>query len=62
MKPFELREALRGVMAFAPTPFMDDGSLDGDGVARQVAFLARRGPPILAVAGCAGGFSSLCLC
>ena len=59
MKPFELKDALRGVMAFAPTPFTDDGSLDGDGLARQVDFLCRSGAHVVVVAGGVGEFYSL---
>jgi 5-dehydro-4-deoxyglucarate dehydratase len=43
MEPQELKQRLRGVLAFTPTPFTDDDRVDFDGLARQVDFLCNAG-------------------
>ena len=55
----DLQDKLRGVMAFAPTPFTADDRLDGDGLARQVDFLVRSGAHVVVVCGGVGEFYSL---
>src|SRR5207253_7563737 len=59
MNPSELKDKLRGVMAFVPTPFTSDDRLDGDGLARQVDFLVRSGAHVVVVCGGVGEFYSL---
>lgn len=59
MDALTLKGSLRGVMAFAPTPFMEDGALDGDGLARQVDFLCQSGAHVVVVAGGVGEFFAL---
>ena len=59
MHASDLQDKLRGVMAFAPTPFTADDRLDGDGLARQVYFLVRSGAHVVVVCGGVGEFYSL---
>src|SRR5205814_5302589 len=59
MIPAELKQRLRGALAFAPTPFTADDRLDGDGLARHVDFLCRSGVGALFVCGGVGEFFSL---
>ena len=59
MHASDLQDKLRGVMAFAPTPFTSDDRLDGDGLARQVDFLVRSGAHVVVVCGGVGEFYSL---
>ena len=58
MTPGELRAALRGVIAFAPTPFTEDDRLDLDGLARIVDDLVASGGPV-AVCGGVGEYPAL---
>jgi 5-dehydro-4-deoxyglucarate dehydratase len=50
--PSELRERLRGVFAFPPTPFRGDGSVDLDALRKHVRWLLPTG--VSAVFACAG--------
>ena len=59
MQHNDLKERLRGVIAFTPTPFADDDRVDLDGLARQVDFLCRRGAHTVVVCGGVGEFFSL---
>src|SRR5437588_464927 len=59
MTPTELKQRLRGVLAFAPTPFTGDDRLDGDGLGRHVDFLCRSGVGAVFVCGGVGEFFSL---
>jgi 5-dehydro-4-deoxyglucarate dehydratase len=56
--PDELRAALRGVIAFAPTPFTPDDEVDLDGLGAIVDDLARLGGPV-AVCGAVGEYAAL---
>lgn len=58
MTPDELRPLLRGVIAFAPTPFTEDDRLDEDGLARIVEDLVASGGPV-AVCGAVGEYPAL---
>jgi 5-dehydro-4-deoxyglucarate dehydratase len=58
MTPSELRPLLRGVIAFAPTPFREDGAVDLDGLASLCDGLASLGGPV-AVLGAVGEYSAL---
>src|ERR1700694_3056585 len=57
--PAELKNNLRGVLAFTPTPFTTAGTLDGDGLARHVDFLCRSGVHAVFVCGGVGEFFAL---
>src|SRR4051794_15496370 len=59
MHPQQLKERLRGVIAFTPTPFTGDDRVDYDGLARQVDFLCRSGAHVVVVCGGVGEFFSL---
>src|SRR5438105_10619226 len=59
MFPRELQAGLRGVLAFTPTPFTPDNTLDGDGLARHVDFLCRSGVHAIFVCGGVGEFFAL---
>jgi 5-dehydro-4-deoxyglucarate dehydratase len=59
MSPTELKARLRGVIAFAPTPFTADDRVDFDGLACQVDFLVKSGVDVVVVAGGVGEFHSL---
>lgn len=59
MTPKDLQGRLRGVMAFTPTPFRQDGALDVDGLASHVDYLIRNGSHVVVVCGGAGEFFSL---
>jgi 5-dehydro-4-deoxyglucarate dehydratase len=59
MNPHTLKERLRGVLAFTPTPFTQDDRLDADGLAAHVDYLARRGAGAIVVCGGTGEFFSL---
>jgi len=59
MTPRELQNNLRGVLAFTPTPFTAPGTLDGDGLARHVAFRCRSGVHAVCVCGGVGEFFAL---
>ena len=59
MKPLTLQAALRGVLAFTPTPFTSDNTLDEDGLARHVDFLCRSGVHAVFVCGGVGEFFAL---
>lgn len=59
MRPAELKERLRGVIAFTPTPFTPDDRPDLDGLARQVDFLVTSGANVVVVCGGVGEFFSL---
>ena len=58
LTPTELREQLRGVIAFAPTPFTEDDRVDLDGLARTVDDLVACGGPV-AVCGAVGEYPAL---
>jgi 5-dehydro-4-deoxyglucarate dehydratase len=55
----ELKQRLRGVIAFTPTPFTSDDRPDFDGLARQIDFLCRSGAAVVVVCGGVGEFFSL---
>lgn len=56
----ELKAKLKGVVAFAPTPFrQSDLELDLAGFARNLDYLAQNGIPWIAVAGFVGEYSAL---
>ncbi len=55
----DLRRKLRGVLAFAPTPFTPDDQVDREGLARHVDFLCRSGVHGIVVCGGTGEFFSL---
>ena len=59
MTPKDLQGRLRGVMAFTPTPFRQDGTLDVDGLAAHVDYLVRSGAHVVVVCGGVGEFFSL---
>ncbi len=59
LSPMQLKDALRGVIAFAPTPFSADDRVDYDGLARHVDFLARSGAHVVVVTGGVAEFFSL---
>lgn len=59
MKPAELKERIRGVIAFAVTPFNADQDLDIDGLERNIDFLSRSGIDLLVVCGGVGEFYAL---
>lgn len=59
MTPQELKRRLRGVLAFTPTPFAPDDSLDRDGLARHIDFLCGSGAHAVVVCGGVGEFFSL---
>lgn len=52
MDPKELRQKLTGVISFPVTPFHNDGSLDLDGLRRNLRLLLRH--PISAIVAAAG--------
>jgi 5-dehydro-4-deoxyglucarate dehydratase len=56
----ELKEKLRGVVAFAPTPFRrSDLEIDLAGFRRNMDYMAQNGIPWIAVAGFVGEYSAL---
>ena len=58
--PTELKERLRGVVAFAPTPFRrEDQEIDLAGFRHNMDYLAQNGIPWIAVAGFVGEYSAL---
>jgi 5-dehydro-4-deoxyglucarate dehydratase len=59
MSPHELRDRLRGVLAFTPTPFSPDDRLDADGLAAHVDYLIHSGVHGVVVCGGVGEFFSL---
>ncbi len=59
MTPEDLKRKLRGVLAFAPTPFTPDDQVDREGLARHVDFLCRSGVHGIVVCGGTGEFFSL---
>jgi len=59
MDPQELKGRLRGVIAFAPTPFTKDDRVDYDGLASQVDFLCRSGADVVVACGGVGEFYAL---
>lgn len=59
MDPLELRDRLRGAIAFPITPFQGDLSLDGDGFAQNIERLVGSGVVAIVVAGGTGEFHSL---
>lgn len=58
LTPTDLRSRLRGTIAFAPTPFAEDGTVDIDGVQTVVSSLAQHGGPV-AVCGSVGEYPAL---
>lgn len=59
MTPDDLKSHLRGVLAFAPTPFSTDGSVDFEGFAAQLARLSQSGASVVVIGGAVGEFFSL---
>lgn len=59
MKPEELKERLRGVLAYPPTPFTASQELDVDGLTDQIRYLAASGVGAVVVCGGVGEFYSL---
>ncbi|MCC6792270.1 MAG: dihydrodipicolinate synthase family protein [Thermomicrobiales bacterium] len=59
MHPNELKDKLRGVIAFSPTPFTTDDRVDYDGLAKHVDFLATSGAGVVVVCGGVAEFFSL---
>lgn len=59
MEPEVLKQRLRGVIAFTPTPFTPDDRPDLDGLARHVDFLCRNGAHVVVVCGAVGEYFSL---
>ena len=59
MEPTQLRDSLRGVLAFSPTLMAVDGSLDLDAQSRHVDFLAGSGLDAIVVCGGVGEFYAL---
>ncbi|MCC6944330.1 MAG: dihydrodipicolinate synthase family protein [Thermomicrobiales bacterium] len=59
MTPDELKSHLRGVLAFAPTPFTAAGAVDFDGLASQVDRLSQSGASVVVIGGAVGEFFSL---
>jgi 5-dehydro-4-deoxyglucarate dehydratase len=60
LNPAELKEKLRGVIAFAPTPFRrGDLEIDLAGFRNNLDYLAQNGIPWIAVAGFVGEYSAL---
>lgn len=59
MEPVQLQRALRGVLAFSPTLFAADGSVDLEGQRRHVDFLADSGVNAIVVTGGVGEFYAL---
>lgn len=58
--PTELKERLRGVVAFAPTPFRRDNlEIDLAGFRGNMDYLSQNGIPWIAVAGFVGEYSAL---
>jgi 5-dehydro-4-deoxyglucarate dehydratase len=55
----ELKQRLRGVIAFTPTPFTTDDRPDLDGLARHIDFVCRSGANAVVVCGGVGEFFSL---
>lgn len=60
LDPTELKEKLRGVIAFAPTPFRrDDLEIDWAGFRSNLDYLVQNGIPWIAVGGFVGEYSAL---
>lgn len=59
MRPRDLKAALRGVLAFAITPFRDDHELDVAGLARNVEAMSRSGVHAIVCTGGVGEFYAL---
>jgi 5-dehydro-4-deoxyglucarate dehydratase len=59
VQPNELKDKLRGVIAFSPTPFTEDDRVDYDGLAKHVDFLATSGASVVVVCGGVAEFFSL---
>jgi 5-dehydro-4-deoxyglucarate dehydratase len=59
VRPADLKERLRGVIAFTPTPFTEDDRPDLDGLAKHVDFLCASGANVVVVCGGVGEFFSL---
>jgi 5-dehydro-4-deoxyglucarate dehydratase len=60
LHPLELKERLRGVIVFAPTPFRRvDMEIDFGGFRRNLDYLVQNGIPTVAIAGYAGENSAL---
>jgi 5-dehydro-4-deoxyglucarate dehydratase len=57
--PADLKDALRGVISFATTPFDDRHDLDLEGLSRNIAAMADSGVHFIAVAGAVGEFYAL---
>jgi 5-dehydro-4-deoxyglucarate dehydratase len=59
MSPDQLKQNLRGVIAFTPTPFHDDERVDYDAFAQQVNRLIINGAHVVVVCGGVGEYVSL---
>ena len=59
MRPDDLKQYLRGVLAFPVTPFKDDLSVDYDALQRNIDFMLSRGIRAIAVCGGTGELYSL---
>jgi len=59
MKPNELRRQLRGVLAFAITPFKDDFELDVKGLEKNIGAMCQSGVHMIVCAGGVAEFYSL---
>jgi len=60
LEPAELKEKLRGVIAFAPTPFRRDNlEINFTGFRNNLDYLVENGIPWIAVAGFVGEYSAL---
>ncbi|HEV2498154.1 MAG TPA: dihydrodipicolinate synthase family protein [Terriglobia bacterium] len=60
LHPIELKERLRGVIVFAPTPFCrQDKEIDFAGFRSNLDYLIQNGIPSIAIAGFAGEYSAL---
>ncbi len=59
MEPQELKQRLRGVIAFAPTPFTKDDRVDYNGLASQIDYLCRHGADVVVACGGVAEFYAL---
>lgn len=61
LTPNDLRQQLRGVIAFTPTPFHEDERVDYDALAQQINRLIINGAHVVVVCGGVGEYVSLTL-
>src|SRR5690348_6670193 len=59
LSPSQLKGHLRGVLAFAPTPFRPNEDLDLEGLAAHLDWLCQRGVRTIVVCGGVGEFFAL---